>query len=37
MISVGIDVSKEKSETMEINGRRIFGYDEPIIYQRIRE
>ena len=27
----------EVSETMEINGRRTFRYDEPIIYQRMRE
>ena len=27
----------EVSETMEINGRRTFGYDEPIIYQRLQE
>ena len=27
----------EVSETMEINGRRTFGYDEPIIYQRMRK
>ena len=25
----------EVSETMEINGRRTFGYDDPIIYKRI--
>ena len=26
----------EVSETMEINGKRTFGYDEPIIYKRIK-
>ncbi len=27
--------SLEVSETMEVNGKRTFGYDEPIIYKRI--
>ena len=26
----------EVSETMEMNGKRTFGYDEPIIYRRIK-
>lgn len=26
----------EVSETMEVNGKRIFGYDEPILYRRAR-
>ena len=25
----------EVSESMEVNGKRIFGYDEPIIYKRV--
>ena len=25
----------EVSESMEVNGKRTFGYDEPIIYKRI--
>jgi hypothetical protein len=29
------DTSLEVSETMEINGKRTFGYDEPIIYKRV--
>ena len=27
----------EVSETMEVNGKRTFGYDEPIIYKRVSE
>lgn len=27
----------EVSETMEVNGKRTFGYDEPIIYKRVQE
>lgn len=26
----------EVSESMEVNGKRTFGYDEPIIYKRIK-
>lgn len=26
----------EVSESMEINGKRIFGYDDPIVYKRVR-
>ena len=29
------DTSLKVSETMEINGKRTFGYDEPIVYKRI--
>jgi hypothetical protein len=29
------DTSLEVSETMEINGKRTFGYDEPIVYKRV--
>jgi len=25
----------EVSETMEVRGKRTFGYDEPIIYKRV--
>ena len=25
----------EVTETMEVNGRKTFGYDEPIIYKRV--
>ncbi len=25
----------EVSESMEVNGKRTFGYDEPIIYKRV--
>ena len=27
----------EVSETMEVNGKRTFGYDEPICYKRVSE
>ena len=27
----------EVSETMEVNGKRTFGYDEPILYKKIRD
>lgn len=27
----------EVSESMEVNGKRTFGYDEPIIYKRIKQ
>ena len=26
----------EVSESMEINGKRTFGYDDPIVYKRVR-
>ena len=26
----------EVSESMEVNGKRTFGYDEPIIYKRVK-
>ena len=29
------DTSLEVSESMEVNGKRTFGYDEPIIYKRV--
>ena len=29
------DSCLEVSESMEVNGKRTFGYDEPIIYKRI--
>lgn len=29
--------SLEVSESMEVNGRRVFGYDEPIVYKRVAE
>ena len=29
------DSCLEVSESMEVNGKRTFGYDEPIIYKRV--
>ena len=29
------DSSLEVSESMEVNGKKTFGYDEPIIYKRV--
>lgn len=29
------DTCLEVSESMEMNGKKIFGYDEPILYNRV--
>ena len=29
------DAWLEVSESMEVNGKRTFGYDEPIVYKRV--
>ena len=27
----------EVTETMEVNGRRVFGFDDPIVYHRVQD
>ena len=35
MVTGKSDSHLEVSESMEVNGKRTFGYDDPIIYKRV--
>ena len=34
-VQASSDSCLEVSESMEVNGKKTFGYDEPIIYKRV--